>query len=66
MYVCICHKVTDRDIESAVRSGCCNLRSVQKLTALGTQCGSCCELAKDIITECVGEISTLDQIGLPS
>ena len=51
MYVCICHQVTDKEIQSAVRAGCCTLKDLQKKTGLGTQCGSCCQLASEVMNE---------------
>lgn len=66
MYVCICHKVSDRDIASAVNAGCCSLRQLQEKTCLGTQCGNCVDLAKDLLKEYKQELQDLNQYGLPS
>lgn len=51
MYVCICNAVTDRDIKKAVTQGhdtyekiCCQLK-------VGTCCGRCEPMARQVIEE---------------
>jgi bacterioferritin-associated ferredoxin len=57
MYVCICHRITDKDIQKAAQSGCCSLRNLQEKTCLGTQCGNCIELAQEILTQATTPIN---------
>lgn len=61
MYVCICNAVTDKEIRQAVCEGSKCLKSLQKKLPVGTQCGSCCCLAKEIIAQTVDEINTSRQ-----
>ena len=53
MYVCICHAVTDSQIERAVDSGADTLEQVALDTSAGTSCGSCHDHIDEIIeTRC--------------
>lgn len=52
MYVCVCHAVTDRDIESAVAEGCCSLRQLREQLGVGKTCGRCARCARETMREC--------------
>jgi bacterioferritin-associated ferredoxin len=45
--VCVCHRVSDRDIEREVRHGCASFDELQDELRVGTACGSCLECAHD-------------------
>jgi bacterioferritin-associated ferredoxin len=47
MIICVCHRVSDRDIRSAVRSGCLDFDKLQEELRVGTGCGACLECAHD-------------------
>ena len=47
MIVCVCHRVSDRDIEREVRHGCASFDELQDELRVGTACGSCLECAHD-------------------
>jgi bacterioferritin-associated ferredoxin len=47
MIVCVCHRVSDRDIACAVREGCCSFDELQDELRVGTKCGACREHARD-------------------
>ena len=47
MIVCVCHRVSDRDIEHEVRHGCHSFDELQDETRVGTACGSCLDCARD-------------------
>ncbi|PPU93818.1 (2Fe-2S)-binding protein [Xanthomonas albilineans] len=49
MYVCICNGVTDRQIREAVEAGCCNVSELTMRTGCGATCGSCLEMAADLL-----------------
>ena len=51
MYVCICHSITDKDIENCVKEGAQNLQDLQALTGCATGCGSCAGFAQELIEE---------------
>jgi bacterioferritin-associated ferredoxin len=45
--VCVCHRVSDRDIEHEVRHGCDSFEALQEELHVGTGCGCCLECARD-------------------
>jgi bacterioferritin-associated ferredoxin len=47
MIVCICHRVSDRDIARAVREGCDSFDELQDALRVGTGCGACDGCARD-------------------
>jgi bacterioferritin-associated ferredoxin len=49
MYICICNKVTERDIEAILSTGNKTLDDVMKCTKLANNCGKCLEEAEKII-----------------
>ena len=51
MYVCLCHGVTDSDIRRAGEAGCASVSELTMRTGLGSGCGSCGEMAAEILSE---------------
>lgn len=47
MIICICHRVSDRDIAHAVRQGCKDFDSLQGELCVATACGACHEYAQE-------------------
>lgn len=47
MIVCVCHRVSDRDIEREVRQGCHSFDELQDELRVGTACGTCTDCARD-------------------
>lgn len=47
MIVCVCHRVSDRDIASEAAHGCASFAELQDNTRIGTGCGACLELAEE-------------------
>ena len=47
MIVCVCHRVSDRDIEREVRHGCQSFDELQDELRVGTACGRCTDCARD-------------------
>jgi len=45
--VCVCHRVSDRDIEREVRHGCASFDELQDELRVATACGRCRECAMD-------------------
>lgn len=46
MIVCICHRVSDRDIAAEVQSGCGSYGVLQDRLRVATACGACGECAR--------------------
>lgn len=48
MIVCVCHRVSDREIEREVRAGCESFPALQDELGVGTACGSCVDCAVEL------------------
>jgi bacterioferritin-associated ferredoxin len=51
MYVCICNAVTDHAIRDAAARGVSTLDELTMQTGCSSGCGSCAELAQEILQE---------------
>ena len=49
VYVCICNGVTDRQIREAASAGCSTLAELTMRTGAGANCGSCLDMAMDVL-----------------
>jgi bacterioferritin-associated ferredoxin len=52
MIVCICHRVSERDIDSAVAEGASSLRQLNERLGVGTGCGVCVGYVRDCLSRC--------------
>ena len=48
MIVCLCHRVSDRDIQRAVREGTTSFDVLQDDTRVASSCGCCHDCAREI------------------
>ncbi|AKJ28902.1 (2Fe-2S)-binding protein [Caldimonas brevitalea] len=46
MIVCVCRKVSDRDIERLARTGCASFDELQMELGVATCCGRCADCAR--------------------
>ncbi len=51
MIVCVCHRVSDRDIARHVRAGY-GFDDIQLELGVATQCGRCEGCARDVVAQC--------------
>jgi len=51
MYVCICNRVTDRQLRQAMQQGAHSLAALQRELELGTGCGSCLSTAQQLLSD---------------
>ena len=51
MIVCVCHRVSDRDIAIAASSGCPNFEALQDDLRVATACGACRDCACEVFEE---------------
>jgi bacterioferritin-associated ferredoxin len=51
MIVCVCHRVSDRDIAIAASSGCPNFEALQEDLRVATACGACRDCACAVFEE---------------
>lgn len=57
MYVCICHAVTDTQIENAIDDGVTTMQQLSTELKVGTQCGQCCTCAKKVLNNKLMQIA---------
>lgn len=63
MFVCLCHGITDTQIEAAVRTnGVGNMRELKCMLGVGSQCGSCIDMAQDIIDTTIIDDSLFKEV----
>ena len=48
MIVCVCHRVSDKDISRHVQQGCASFESLQADTGVATCCGCCESCAREV------------------
>ena len=64
MFVCLCHSITDKQIELAVKEhGVGNMRELRKALNVGSQCGSCVQMAQEIIDYTIIDDSLFKDVG---
>jgi bacterioferritin-associated ferredoxin len=53
MIVCLCHRISDRDIRRAVADGVCCFDQLQDDTRVASSCGSCHDCAREVFDAAV-------------
>lgn len=48
MIVCVCRRVSDRDIQREAQTGCSSFDELQMQTGVATSCGRCTDCARDV------------------
>lgn len=51
MIVCVCHRISDRDIARHARAGL-SFDDIQLELGVATQCGQCEGCARDVVAQC--------------
>jgi bacterioferritin-associated ferredoxin len=51
MYVCVCNGITDHQIREVADAGCRSVAELTMRTGVGAGCGSCLELAAQLLDE---------------
>ena len=54
MIVCICRRLSHRDIEREAQDGCASFEELQDRLGVATQCGSCEEQAQEVFARAGG------------
>ena len=52
MIVCICLRISDRDIAREVRDGCASFDELQLELGVATRCGACGDCARKTFSAC--------------
>ena len=55
MIICICHRVSERDIDNAVSEGAGSLCQLNERLRVGTGCGACVEHVRDCLNRCLAD-----------
>jgi bacterioferritin-associated ferredoxin len=64
MYICICHSVTDREIQQAVKQGKDSFEQVSSCLKVATCCGRCKAYACEVIEETRQKVCNVDTSAL--
>ncbi len=51
MIICLCHRVSDRDIARETANGCMSFQDLQDELKVGCACGACLESAEEAFFE---------------
>ncbi|WP_374657730.1 bacterioferritin-associated ferredoxin [Inhella sp.] len=51
MIVCLCHRVSDRQIREAQERGCADFEQLQDELLVGTACGACLDCAATLFAQ---------------
>jgi len=62
MYVCVCNAITDKQIRKAAECGARNIRDLQSKLGVATNCGSCKEVATEILQESRQQTRTFEPV----
>lgn len=66
MIVCLCHRVSDRDIASAVRAGCDSFEALQDELSVATACGACHDCACETFQAHAGSPAAAPAAAVPT
>ncbi len=66
MIICICHRVSDRDIARHARAGM-GFDEIQLELGVATQCGQCESCAREVVAQCGGDctVATVRRESVP-
>ena len=51
MYVCLCNRITDRQVRTQAAGGDCTLGAVHNSLGIAPKCGKCLPMMRDIVRE---------------
>ena len=51
MYVCLCNRVTDRQVRAQAADGDCTLSSMHRALGIVPKCGKCLPMMRDLMRE---------------
>jgi bacterioferritin-associated ferredoxin len=63
--VCVCHRVSDRDIGRAASCGCADFETLQEELRVGTACGACLGCARETFESRRAGTPTAQAVMLP-
>ena len=66
MYVCVCNAITDKQIRKAAKAGVTDLYGLQRQLGVATGCGSCKDVASEILRESHNQTGTFEPVVFPT
>jgi bacterioferritin-associated ferredoxin len=66
MIVCLCHRISDRDIHRAVREGVQDFEMLQDDTCIARNCGCCEESAREVFDEACAATRPIHIVRMPA
>ena len=61
MIVCLCHRVSDRDIKSAVKAGTACFEVLQDELRVASSCGCCHDCAREVFEAACSENARVER-----
>jgi len=58
MYICICNKITDTEINREIEKGARTLEDLNEKLGVASQCGKCGKCARKLIKDKVSEMNS--------
>ena len=49
MIVCVCHRVSEKEVNKAIKNGATSVSDVARACKAGTDCGACCCEIRDML-----------------
>ena len=65
MIVCLCHRISDRDIRAAVAAGTRCFDRLQDETRVASSCGCCHECAREVFDDACAAQAAAERPALP-
>jgi bacterioferritin-associated ferredoxin len=62
MYVCLCNRITDRQVRTQAAGGNCTLGSVHNSLGIAPKCGKCLPMMRDIVREHKGQAGATSNV----
>lgn len=58
MYVCLCHGITDKEIEQAIANGATRVSEIKRQLKVSTQCGTCAMQVANLVRDTLSQSKT--------
>lgn len=66
MIVCVCHRISDRDIRRMAQQGCESFDDLQMDSGVSTCCGRCEDCAREVFSQAKVSVGTIAAIHAPA
>ncbi len=66
MIVCVCHRISDRDIRRMAQQGCESFDDLQMDSGVSTCCGRCEDCAREVFSQAKVAVGTVAALHVPA